>query len=446
MSIFQPYDIRGRYPKEINEDIVKDIAQRFVEMIERREKNKDIIISRDNRLSSPELAKAARDAIIEFGYNVIDIGMVPISLFYFSMRKFRAPGIMITASHNPPDYNGIKPCWSDTMAFSQAEIQELSKKPKPRKVEQKGVVRKEDVLHDYISYLRDRFSFTKSLKVVFDTGNGSVGPTLKAVMDSFGHDYKILFEEPDGSYPNHMPDPTKPENMKRLREAVLEGGADMGVGFDGDGDRSVFVDEKGNVILGDRILIIFAKQMLKESPGEKIIYDIRSTMALEGEIKKCGGIPIVSKAGRIFLREKLNKENGILAGETTSHFFFRENGGYDEGIFAALKMMEIIGTAGKLSELDSQIPRYFSSPDMRLSCKNKDEVVEKVKEYFEKNPKVKKIITIDGVKIIFENGWVLVRRSNTEEMINIRAEAKTKGALDEIEELIMKQVEKVMVK
>ena len=446
MSIFQPYDIRGRYPKEINEDIVKDIAQRFVEMIERREKNKDIIISRDNRLSSPELAKAARDAITEFGYNVIDIGMVPISLFYFSMRKFRAPGIMITASHNPPDYNGIKPCWSDTMAFSQAEIQELSKKPKPRKVEQKGVVREEDVLHDYISYLRDRFSFTKSLKVVFDTGNGSVGPTLKAVMDSFGHDYKILFEEPDGSYPNHMPDPTKPENMKRLREAVLEGGADMGVGFDGDGDRSVFVDEKGNVILGDRILIIFAKQMLKESPGEKIIYDIRSTMALEGEIKKCGGIPIVSKAGRIFLREKLNKENGILAGETTSHFFFRENGGYDEGIFAALKMMEIIGTAGKLSELDSQIPRYFSSPDMRLSCKNKDEVVEKVKEYFEKNPKVKKIITIDGVKIIFENGWVLVRRSNTEEMINIRAEAKTKGALDEIEELIMKQVEKVMVK
>ncbi|MCD6557638.1 MAG: phosphomannomutase/phosphoglucomutase [Candidatus Aenigmarchaeota archaeon] len=446
MSIFQPYDIRGRYPKEINEDIVKDIAQRFVEMIERREKNKDIIISRDNRLSSPELAKAARDAITEFGYNVIDIGMAPISLFYFSMRKFKAPGIMITASHNPPDYNGIKPCWSDTMAFSQAEIQELSKKPKPRKVEQKGVVREEDVLQDYISYLRDRFSFTKSLKVVFDTGNGSVGPTLKAVMDSFGHDYKILFEEPDGSYPNHMPDPTKPENMKRLREAVLEGGADMGVGFDGDGDRSVFVDEKGNVILGDRILIIFAKQMLKENPGEKIIYDIRSTMALEGEIKKCGGIPIVSKAGRIFLREKLNKENGILAGETTSHFFFRENGGYDEGIFAALKMMEIIDTAGKLSELDSQIPRYFSSPDMRLSCKNKDEVVEKVKEYFEKNPKVKKIITIDGVKIIFENGWVLVRRSNTEEMINIRAEAKTKGTLDEIEELIMKQVEKVMVK
>jgi len=442
MSIFQPYDIRGKYPDEINENTVKDIAQRFVEMT----KSRSIIVARDNRISGPSLTKSVTQALTSFGSNVIDIGMVPISLFYFSMRKLKAPGIMLTASHNPPDYNGIKPCWADTMTFSQSEIQELSKKPSAP-TGKKGTVSKVDVLQDYISYLKGMFSFGRQLKIIFDTGNGAVGPTLNAVMKNFDHDYEILFEEPDGNYPNHMPDPTRPENIKKLRQAVLDKEADMGIGFDGDGDRSVFIDDKGSTILGDRALIIFAKQALEKNPGEKIIYDIRSSMVLEEEIKKAGGIPIVSKAGRIFLREKLNKENGILAGETTSHFFFRENGGYDEGIFAALRMMEIISNSNnKLSKIDAEAPRYFSSPDMRLRCKNKDEVVEKVTEHFRTSPLAKKMITIDGAKIIFDDGWAMIRRSNTEEMINLRFEAKTEDKLNEIQSMVMEQVNKTMTK
>ena len=430
-SIFKAYDIRGIYPQELNEDLIYLIGKAFVSYL----KPGEVVIGRDMRLSSDALFKSLARGITEAGADAIDIGLCTSDALYFTVGKFGYDsGAMITASHNPPEYNGIKMCKKEAVPLSGKEgieqIREIIAKgdfPAPGK---EGVVKKQDIQSDYIQHLLSFIEPQKirPFKIVADAGNGIAG---KVLPDFFSHlQCKLLpmFFELDGSFPNHVPNPMIPENMVPLRKRILEEKADFGVAFDGDADRMFLVDEKGVTLGGDIVAALVAKSLLKKEKGATILYNVPCSRTVREVIQQNGGIPIRTPVGHALIKPLMKKYNAIFGGEHSGHFYFRQNYFADSGMIALSVCLELLSDEDKpLSQLVSSIDHYFRTGEINSSV---EDVPEKLKA-IESQYKNAKIDHLDGITIEYPDWWFNVRPSNTEPLLRLNLEANTRALLEQ---------------
>ncbi len=430
MSIFRAYDIRGVYEEDLTPEIAENIGKAYGTYL-----GGDIVVGMDNRLSSEVLKQALIKGLTSTGTDVTDVGVVPSPVLYFAITHLGKDGcIMVTASHNPPEYNGFK-LNRGKLPLVADEIQELKHIIDQGEFKEgKGKVSECDVVTPYKKYIKDRFKLERGLKVVIDAGNATCGEIGPEIFTELGCDVTRLYCELDGTFPNHQPDPTVEENLIDLKKVVMDEGADIGISYDGDGDRVLFVDDKGRTLKGDQIMMIYSRDLLEVKKGEKILFEVKSSRALIEDIRMSGGDPIMWKVGHSFIKKKLSEDNILLGGETSGHFFFAENNGFDDGLYGSVKMVHILAKSeSKLSDIFSSLPGY-PSIDHRVHCPDdkKFGIVEKIKEDFSK---IYDVITMDGVRVELEDGWGLIRASNTEPALVIRYEAETEEKLKEIEDI-----------
>ena len=445
-AIFREYDIRGNVERDLTDDVVKDIARAFgAYMVERGKKNASI--SRDCRLSSDHLRDVVIEGMVESGLDVIDIGVKPTPLFYYSLFNLDVDGgIMITGSHNPGDQNGFKVAFGKATLFGE-EIQYIRKVIEEKRfVSGKGSVKEyTTIVADYYNFLRNNIKLNKKLKVVLDAGNGTGGVVALPIMKEMGQDVTGLYCDMDGRFPNHHPDPTVEKNIAVLKQTVLETRADIGVGYDGDADRIGVIDNEGNIIWGDYLMVIFARDILKTHKGATIVSEVKCSKNLYEEIEKNGGKPIMWKAGHSLIKQKMKETGALLGGEMSGHIFFADKFfGYDDAIYASLRLLEIMGNNNKpLSEYLKDLPKLYSTPEIRIDCPDnvKFQVVKRLTEYYKSKYKV---IDIDGVRAVFNDGWGLVRPSNTGPILVLRFEAESEDALERIQKMVTKDLTDIM--
>ncbi len=444
-QIFREYDIRGIVGKDITEETVERIGKAYSKYIKNLGKRR-VSLGRDIRLSSPALAEAIAYGINSTGVDVIDIGMCTTPLLYFSLFTLDVEGgVMITASHNPPEYNGIKLCVGKESIFGR-EIQKIREIAEggnfPTGV---GSVEKRDISRSYINFLKENLDIKPGIHLAIDCGNATAGIIAPQILKDFGCEVTELYSEPDGRFPNHHPDPTVEENIEELIEVVRTCKLDLGVGYDGDADRVGVVDEDGKIVWGDMLLIIFARDILRRVPGGKVIGDVKCSGRLFQEIEKAGGVPIMWKTGHSLIKSRLREIGAVLAGEMSGHMFFGERFfGYDDAVYASLRLLEIMSKTGKrISELLEGVPDAFSTPEIRVECPDevKFQVVEEVKRTLGGEFKT---VDIDGVRVEFPDGWGLIRASNTQPALVLRFEAETKERLDEIRALLEKKLDEII--
>lgn len=441
-EIFREYDIRGIYGKTLTEEYVELIGKAYGTLI-KRNGGKTVSVGRDCRLSSPSLSEALLQGITSTGLNVINIGIVSTPILYFSLFNLGVDGgVMLTASHNPGDYNGLKLSVGKDSLFGEG-IQGLKKLIEKDDFEQgNGSVTDQPITDKYVKYMKDHFNLKTRMKVAVDCGNGMVGLVSPSILKDMGLDLIELYSEPDGTFPNHHPDPTVEENLVDLQKAVAENNCEVGIAFDGDGDRIGVVDENGDIIWGDMLVLIYALSVLKEKPRATIIGDVKCSSNLFNEIKKAGGNPIMWKTGHSLIKSKIKETNAELAGEMSGHMFFNDRFfGYDDAFYAALRLLEIISNSGKkVSELLTHVPKTFSTPEIRVEVEEatKFELVNKVTAKFKEGYNV---IDIDGVRVNFPDGWGLIRASNTQSALVLRFEAKSEQRLNEIKQIIESKLE-----
>ena len=440
--IFREYDIRGIVDKDLNDEIVEVLGKGFGTYLIKHSAKK-ITVGGDVRLSTERFRTPLVNGLRSAGIDVIDIGPVPTPVQYFSMFHLKVDGgVMITGSHNPPDFNGFKLSMFNAPIFGE-EIQNVRKIIEANDfVNGKGFYERINVNEEYIDYIKNNIKIERPMKVVLDSGNGAASLIAHRLFKEMGVDTIDLFDTPDGNFPNHHPDPTVVDNIQELIKTVKESGADLGVGYDGDGDRIGVVDEKGEIIWGDRLLIIFGREILKENPGANIIFEVKCSQALPEMIEKFGGNPIMWKTGHSLLKKKMKETGAPLAGEMSGHLFFADRYfGYDDAIYASARMVELLSkTDKKLSHLLSDVPQYFSTPEIRAETRTDEEkfnIAEKAKEYFSDKFDV---IDVDGVRILFGDGWGLVRASNTQPVLVLRFEARTKERMAEIQHLVVSKL------
>jgi phosphomannomutase/phosphoglucomutase len=441
-GIFGGYDVRGVYGENFFEKDALDLGRAFGTFIfkktgldKRKTRAPKIALGRDNRLSSPSLRDSFVQGLCSTGCGVIDIGVAPSPVVYFSAFALKTDGAaVITASHNPAKYNGVKmlngiwPLSSKELGEVKNLFEEKEFLEKPRLAW--GKVSKKDVLEDYLTFVSSKTKRLDGLKIVVDGGNGIVGGVGVALLKKLGAKTVPLYCTPDGNFPNHLPDPSKPENLRDLQKKVVGEKAVLGIAYDGDGDRAVFVDEKGSVVKSDDANVLFIRAALKKRPKSKIGFELRCSIVVKEEIEKLGGKPLETKAGRIAVRETM-RNGAAFACETTGHVCFAENNGFDDGIFASAKFAEIVNYGGlPPSKLAESVKKYLSTRELRIPCEKKFEAVEAV----EKKLKEKKLdlLLIDGVKYSDGGGWGLVRASLTEPLLSVRFEGKTKKDLERI--------------
>lgn len=444
-SIFRKYDIRGKYPQELSQEAAYRIAQAFCLSFPFAEK---LVIARDPRLSSPFLKQAIERAFLEAGRTVIDIGIAPDPLLYFAIFNYNLDGgIMISGSHNPKEYNGLtlnvrsssqQP--EDVIDQELAKIKDLvfSDKDLSLPLAPKGEVIRLDPTEDYIKYVSQRIKINKPLKIVIDVGNGACGYLPEMVFRRLGCEAKTLFAEFDGTFPYHLPDPYKEENLEAIKKEIKENGADIGFAFDTDGDRVGPIDKNGRFINGDLCFFILAKQALQKKKGP-VVHDMRISLAFLEEMEKEGVKTYFSVSHHNAIIKKILETNAVFGGEITLHFLFPLD--YylcDDALFSALKIAEIASAMPDFVSYLDQIPRYFSSPEIFISCPDEEKfaIIENLRSYLRKNNY--HFIDVDGARINFENGWALARASNTTPIIKCRFEGKTKKDLQEIEKKALK--------
>lgn len=445
--IFREYDIRGKVGEDFTEEVVKEIGKAYGTIIKRKG-GKKICCGRDGRLSSPSLQEALIEGILSTGIEVINIGICPTPVMYFSLFAFEDSdgGIQVTGSHNPPEFNGLKICVGKDTIFG-SQIQEIRKIIEKKDYEKgNGKVEEREILNKYIDYVCNNIELKRPLKVVLDPGNGVCSLTALEIFKRLGCEVECLFCEIDGTFPNHFPDPVVPENLKWLKDKVLKGGYEVGFGYDGDGDRLGVIDEKGNIIWGDQLLIIFAKDLLKKYPGAKIIGEVKCSRTLYETIAKLGGIPIMWKTGHSLIKNKMKEEKALLAGEMSGHIFFADKWfGFDDGVYASLRIAEILSQNNiPLSEYLKDIPKMYSTPEIRKECPDevKFKVVERLVKKF-KNEGLN-VIDVDGARIEFKEGWALVRASNTQPVLVLRFEAETEEFLKKLQDIVYKSLEEIL--
>lgn len=440
-NIFRAYDIRGIYPSKINEDIAYLIGRAFVKFLKTRKPK--IVVGRDNRLSSPQLFKALTKGITEQGADVIDIGPSTTPMLYFSVAHYNFDGgINITASHLPSEYNGFKLVRERAIPISEKtglkEIKKLAMKKTSLK-RKKGKILKKDIVSDYLDFnLKDfKIPLFKSLKLVIDTANAVSGILILHLKKRIPVQTYSLFEKLDGSFPNHLPDPLIKKNLIFLQNEVKNKKADFGIAFDGDGDRIIFIDEKGEVISGDLITAFLISLAPKENLGEKILYDIRSSNIVKEIIKKKGSFPVVWRIGHSLIKEKMRKENIIFAGEFSGHYYHKGHYFSEAPLYVLFKILETVSkTKTSLSELIKPLRKYFHSGEINFEVKNKEKVLAKLEKKYKKG----QISHLDGLRVDFKDWWFLVRPSGTEDLLRVVVEGQTKKLMEEKKEELIKLI------
>lgn len=443
-SIFREYDIRGLHPAELTPDTVRRIGGAFGSVLRERGLKK-IAVGGDVRLHTPEIKEGFIAAVLATGIDVVDIGIITSPLCYFSAFHLEIDGFaMITASHNPKEYNGLKLGIGKTTIFGADIVDIKERAAKGAFAAGAGKRSAQDITEDYIKWLEARFKLSKPIKIVLDPANATGALFAKQVYQRIGAEVIAINDTVDGRFPNHHPDPTIWENVKELSAKVKATGARIGIGLDGDSDRIGVIDEKGNLIPGDLLTLIYAKDILKDKPGAKIIYEVKSSMALEQEITKAGGKPIMWKVGHSLLKKKMSEEQAPLAGEVSGHIFFADRYfGYDDAIYAGCRILEILDKTGKAtSELLAGVPQYFNTPEIRCECKDDAEKFRIAQAAIDHWSKTAKVIAIDGVRILLEGGWGLVRASNTQPSLVTRFEGVTQQRCDQIKEEVLGQLQK----
>jgi phosphomannomutase / phosphoglucomutase len=445
-TIFREYDIRGIVDQDLTVEAVTAVGRALGTRIRERG-GKRAVVGRDCRLSGPAFGKAMIDAITSTGVDVLDLGVVPTPLTYFAAHTVDVDGLcMITGSHNPAHYNGLKVGLGTATLYGE-EIQELRRLAESGKFAVgQGRVTALDVEATYREVVRKNLRPGKRrLKVVVDAGNGTGGVVAVPLFESLGFEVVPLFVEMDGRFPNHHPDPTVEENLAHLRAKVLEVKADVGIAYDGDADRVGAVDELGNVLWGDQIMILFARALLAEQPGAAIVGEVKCSFTLYDEIARLGGRPIMWKAGHSLIKAKMKEEGAVLAGEMSGHIFFANRWfGFDDGIYSSARLLELLShTDASLSQLLADVPRTYATPELRAHCpeEKKFEVVRRAQEFFKARHDT---VTVDGVRVIFPDGWGLVRASNTQPLLILRFEAKTPARLAEIQALVRGKVDELL--
>ena len=443
--IFRAYDIRGIFGEDLTEEVAARIGAAFAKFLD----GKSVVVGRDVRISGDKLRDALVSGLVS-RCDVTDVGVLPTPLLYFAANRLRKDaGIMVTASHNPPQWNGFKAFRGQKGSIygkDMETVRDYAKKIDPTKLgEKKGKATIYDgIIREYQDFVQSKIRLERKLKVVADTANGTCGIVAPALFERLGCDILTLNEEPDGTFPAHLPVP-KEETLGELMKEVVKRKADFGVGYDGDGDRAVFIDENGKLIPGDLTLLIFAKDALQKNPGGKVVYELSCSMAVEEYVKKLGGIPIVERVGHAFIMDKMIGEKALLGGEKSSHFYFADVYGMDDGTFASIKLAEILSKSDqKLSEMVVALPQYPSVYEKNFECPDnlKFAVVDKVRSQFKKYGL--ETLDIDGVKLIEKDGWVILRASNTEPVIRISAEARTKEKLKELYYFAVNELNKAM--
>ena len=443
-SIFREYDIRGKYPQELNEESIKKIAYAIVKKC-RKENVGSLVVGRDGRLSGPSLIDAFCDSLINSGINVINIGLVTSPMLYFAAKKeISKSGIIITGSHNPKNYNGIKMVIDDK-PVSGSEILELMEDISPLESLKKGSLVFEDIKDSYLDEIVSNIKLSNKpkLKVVLDCGNGAAGCVAPELFKKLGCDVYELFSEVDGNFPNHHPDPGKIENLKDLILEVQKQSADVGLAFDGDGDRLGLVTNKGEVIFPDKLMMLFSQDILSREKG-KIVFDVKCSNHLENIISENGGEPIMTPTGHFHIKKAIKKTGALLAGEMSGHIFFNDKWhGFDDGPYSGARAIEIISNSDKsISDLIAVLPKSFSTPELNIlvSDKTKFDIVES----FAKDCSLKgEKITIDGLRINFDNGWGLIRASNTTPKLVLRFEGDSLKDMEEIKSKFISELSRI---
>ena len=440
-SIFREYDIRGIVGQDLDEDVVRTLGRAIGTYFLGRGK-RDVALGRDCRISSPSFGEALSAGLLATGCNVIDLGVVPTPLLYFSIfyKKFEA-GVMITGSHNPPEHNGFK-MMAGEETLSGSDIQDIRNIITGGKyAEGRGVRRSCELVPEYLDYILADMKLARKLKVVVDAGNGTGGVVAGPLFRRLGCEVIELYCDMDGRFPNHHADPTLPEAMRDLQRTVLETGADLGIGFDGDADRVGVVDDKGKIIWGDQLMVVFARDLLPSHPGAAVISEVKASKVLYDEIARLGGRPVMWKAGHSLIKKKIREEKALFAGEMSGHLFFADRWfGFDDAIYSSARLLEILSkTPRKISEILSDLPKTFTTPEIRVYAS--DEVKFRIADEVRKElAKTHPVIDIDGVRALFPKGWGLVRPSNTQALLVLRFEGETEADL----EAIQKEVRSVL--
>jgi phosphomannomutase/phosphoglucomutase len=435
-NTFREYDIRGVTGKDLTPDVARLVARGYAAFLTECGIKGEIAVGRDNRPSGNDLHRELVAGLLESGFDVVDVGVIPTPLAYWAQHNLKvAGGIQITGSHNPPEFNGFK-LGVGTRSIYGADIQKIYQIALAGKFPSgKGSLRSEEIVDRYVEDVGQRIGkISKPVNCVVDCGNGAGAIIAKKLFDRIGVDAHILFGESDGTFPNHHPDPTVPENLEDLIASVKERKAEVGIAFDGDADRIGLVDEQGSIIWGDQLLIIYARDVLaRTGKGQSIIFDVKCSQALPEEVEKAGGKPVMWKTGHSLIEEKMHETHAPIAGEMSGHMFFAEGWyGFDDAMYGAARLLRIVADTGmSVRQMMADVPRFVSTPEIRVDCPDdvKFGVVANARKHFAESHNV---IDVDGVRVLFGDGWGLIRASNTQPVLVMRFEARTQEHLDMI--------------
>jgi phosphomannomutase/phosphoglucomutase len=445
VSIFREYDIRGVVGAELTTALAEQIGRAYGTKAVRAGA-KAIAVGRDGRTSAMEMREALLKGLLGCGLDVVDIGVCPTPLLYYAL--FTLPvggGVMITASHNPPQYNGFKLCLGKD-SMHGAAIQALKADIDTGRFESgQGKVSEHPIIPDYLAYIKQSFAGVKAdrLHAIVDCGNGMGGLVGPDALRLLGCRVTGLYVDVDGRFPNHHPDPTVAANLQDLIKKVRETQADIGIAYDGDADRIGAVDERGDILWGDKLLVLYARDVLRDKPGATIISEVKASQVFYDDVVRRGGRSVMWKAGHSLIKAKMKEERAALAGEMSGHMFFADRYfGYDDAVYASCRLIEILAKAGRpLSTLLADLPPTVSTPEIRVDCPDdvKFQVVEEARKQLAREHK---IIDIDGVRVLFPEGWGLIRASNTQPALVLRFEATSDAALQRIRDVVESQVKK----
>ena len=435
-AIFRQYDVRGIVGRDLTPDVATALGRAYAQYLDKHAEKGAVALGRDNRPSGSGLRDALVEGLTSAGRDVVDIGVVPTPLLYWSLHHVDVcGGIQITGSHNPPEYNGFK-LSVGTASLHGEEIQELYRltSSNPR-VSKRGRVREEQVIDRYIDDIVQRVGkLSRTVKAVYDCGNGAGALVAPQLFERLGVKARGLFCESDGTFPNHHPDPTVPENLEDLIAAVRKDKAEIGIAFDGDADRIGVVDDGGRIIWGDRVLIVYSQDVLKRTgKGQPIIFDVKCSQALPDAITKAGGRPVMWKTGHSLIRDKMKELDAPIAGEMSGHMFFAEGFyGHDDAMYGAARLLRIVADSGHtVRELLADVPDFVSTPELRIEVpeERKFDIVKRAVAHFKA---LHDVIDVDGVRVLFGDGWGLIRASNTQPVLVARYEALTPQRLSDI--------------
>lgn len=444
-TIFREYDIRGDAERDLNDEAVAAISRAFGTYLKRHGVT-STVVGGDVRLSTPRIRDGVVEGLRTVGLDVTDLGVTTTPLLYWSLVSLGAGGgVMITGSHNPKDMNGLKLALGTATIYGE-EIQKIYHMALAEDFDlapQKGQLTSRDLWPDYLTMLAGKVKLHRPLKVVIDGANGTATLGARELFEKVGCQVTALYDSPDGTFPNHHPDPQKAENLADLAAKVVELGADCGFGFDGDADRIGVVDDKGRVIYGDSLMALYWGEILPKHPGAEALIEVKCSQSLEDEVRRLGGHPVYCQAGHSLIKAEMRKRGALFSGEYSGHMFFAdEYYGFDDSFYAALRLLRLLDGGAKLSDLYDALPTYLNTEEVRIACDDAKKF-DLMKEIIAQAQQDHDVITVDGARILYPSGWGLIRASNTQPVLALRCEAKTAEALEEIKLDLRRRVQAV---